>query len=476
MAIYSCSVKTVSRSGGRSATAAAAYRNAEQITDHRTGEVHDYSRRSGVDAVIPFAPAGMVPQPSAQLWNQAELAERRKNSTVAREVLIALPHELQPDQRHSLVQQIAQRLADRYQVAGTAAIHQPDQEGDNRNHHAHVLMTTRRLEKTGDLGAKTRELDAKATGAGEVKWIRAMVAGETNSALARAGLAERVDHRSLAEQQAAALEAGDQQRADELDRLPTVHEGPTVTDIRRRGGESQVAKINDARRDASAERAAVRDELRQVEAEIHQIEDARARRDVELAQELAALVQGEQQAHAAQLDTVAVQQERRRLEAQIKELDQPAFHPPRWEEAKALRIGLDQARQRCQVWQQEHRFMARLMGVVGLEPGPVRAVRQAQERFKQSPAVREAAEWQREVREREKALSEACTRLERLRERLPPDPDPSNASERPQEASGVNHQASLAQQFNAGLAALQGRHPDPDRDPEPGVRRGPRLG
>ena len=309
MAIYSCSVKAVSRSGGRSATAAAAYRNAEEITDQRTGEVHDYTRRSGVDAVVAFAPAGMEPMRSARLWNLAEAAEKRKNSTVAREVLVALPHELGPDQRHALVQQIAKRLADRYQVAGTAAIHRPDRGGDNRNSHAHILMTTRRIDPdTGELGAKTRELDDKMTGAAEVRWIRAMVAGETNAALARAGLAERVDHRSLEDQQAAALEAGDQQRADELDRLPTVHEGPTATAIRRRGGWSYMAEINDDRRTANEERAVARDELRQVEAEIHQIEDARARRDAELRQELSELVASEQQHHATDLEHLAEQQ------------------------------------------------------------------------------------------------------------------------------------------------------------------------
>ncbi|MDR5363984.1 MobA/MobL family protein, partial [Salmonella enterica subsp. enterica serovar Typhimurium] len=59
VAIYSASVKTVSRGGGRSATAAAAYRNGEEITDERTGEVHDYRRRTGVEHVASFAPEGM---------------------------------------------------------------------------------------------------------------------------------------------------------------------------------------------------------------------------------------------------------------------------------------------------------------------------------------------------------------------------------------------------------------------------------
>lgn len=282
MAIYSASVKTVSRGGGRSATAAAAYRNGEEITDERTGEVHDYRRRTGVEHVASFAPEGMAPQPSAELWNRAEAAEVRKNARVAREVLVALPAELTPEQRRELAQGIAQALADRYGTAGTLAVHTPDREGDQRNHHAHILMTTRRLEPSGALGEKTRELDDVKRGPQEVEWVRAMIEARTNHALERAGSEARVDRRSLVEQRAAALEAGDQERAAELDRLPTIHEGPRVTAIRRECEREQRAplapvtrlQVNNDRRQLAADRA----ELGSVSAQIIDIEQARAER------------------------------------------------------------------------------------------------------------------------------------------------------------------------------------------------------
>lgn len=282
MAIYSASVKTVSRGGGRSATAAAAYRNGEEITDERTGEVHDYRRRTGVEHVASFAPEGMAPQPSAELWNRAEAAEVRKNARVAREVLVALPAELTPAQRRELAQGIAQALADRYGTAGTLAVHTPDREGDQRNHHAHILMTTRRLEPSGALGEKTRELDDVKRGPQEVEWVRAMIEARTNHALERAGSAERVDRRSLVEQRAAALEAGELERAAELDRLPTIHEGPRVTAIRRECEREQRAplapvtrlQVNNDRRQLAADRA----ELGSVSAQIIDIEQARAER------------------------------------------------------------------------------------------------------------------------------------------------------------------------------------------------------
>ncbi len=51
MAIYHLRATMISRSAGRSATAAAAYRVGERIEDHRTGLTFDYRARGGVDHV-----------------------------------------------------------------------------------------------------------------------------------------------------------------------------------------------------------------------------------------------------------------------------------------------------------------------------------------------------------------------------------------------------------------------------------------
>ncbi|WP_337957924.1 MobQ family relaxase [Pseudomonas sp.] len=282
VALYSVSVKPVSRSSGRSATAAAAYRNAERIIDMRTGDIHDYTRRSGVDHVESFAPVGMAPQSGSELWNKAEAAEVRKNARVAREVLVALPHELDQVQRRELAKSIAQGLADRYGTAGTLAVHQPDREGDNRNHHVHILMTTRRLDTSGQLGEKTRELDDVKRGPQEVEWIRTMIEERTNQSLERAGVEARVDRRSLIEQRAAALDAGDMDRAAELDRPATLHEGPRVTQIRResaRKGRAPLGALDRAAaNDHTRELVTNRAELGMVSAQIFNFEKARAER------------------------------------------------------------------------------------------------------------------------------------------------------------------------------------------------------
>ena len=325
MAIYSASVKPVSRGGGRSATAAAAYRNAERIIDERTGEVHDYTRRSGVEHTASFAPSGMEPQPAAELWNRAEAAETRRNARVAREVLVALPHELTPQQRSELAQGIAQALADRYRTAGTLAVHQPDREGDQRNHHAHILMTTRRLEPSGELGEKTRELDDVKRGPQEVEWIRAMVEERTNHALERAGIEARVDRRSLEQQRAAALEAGDQERAAALDRLPTIHEGPRVTQIRREAerqgrqplGNVTRLEVNNDRRQLAADRS----ELRQV-AQVIDFAQAKAAREQVRADALAQAAELRQRMAAELAERRAQEQARADVLAKAAEMRQ----------------------------------------------------------------------------------------------------------------------------------------------------------
>ena len=243
MASYHLSVKTVKRSAGRSATAAAAYRAAERIACEREGRVHDYACKQGVEATMLVVPEGAPDwaQDRERLWNAAEAAERRKDSVVAREWEVALPAELSPEGRLDLARGFAERLVERYGVAADVAIHAPHREGDQRNWHAHVLTTTRALEADG-LGPKTKALDARATGGAEITAMREVWAGLQNEALERAerergleaGELDRVDHRSLAAQREAALERGDERAAEALERLAEVKLGPAASAMERR--------------------------------------------------------------------------------------------------------------------------------------------------------------------------------------------------------------------------------------------------
>lgn len=146
MAIYHANIKTISRSKGHSSIAAAAYRAGLLLSDERTGQRHDYRRRDGVVETRCMAPVGSpawAVDPH-QLWAEAERAERRKDSTVAREFEFALPHELDEDQRSSLATDVTRALVERYGFAAQASIHSPGSKG-GLNHHVHILATTRRI-------------------------------------------------------------------------------------------------------------------------------------------------------------------------------------------------------------------------------------------------------------------------------------------------------------------------------------------
>ena len=255
MAIYHLSVKTVSRSAGRSATAAAAYRAGVEITDERTGEVHDYRRKGGVESAALIVPAGAPKWAAdrAALWNAAEKSETRKNSTVAREFEIALPSELSADERQKLAHAFAIEIVKRHGCAADVAIHAPGKEGDNRNHHAHILCTTRRLTPDG-FGEKCRELDDRKTK--EVDRWRERFATLQNEHLERAGVAERVDHRSL--------------KAQGIEREPTQHLGPAATGYERRTGQSSRLRLDFGQE--VAERLARAREAGELERQSHQVD------------------------------------------------------------------------------------------------------------------------------------------------------------------------------------------------------------
>ena len=152
LAIYHCSMKPIARASGRSAVASAAYRAGQCLTNERDGLTHDFTRRDGVEHSEIVLPEGVSAEwalDRSALWNAAELAEKRKDARVAREFEIALPHELSQDERLEAARAFARDLADRYGAAVDFAIHAPHQPSDVRNHHAHVMMTTRKVISEG---------------------------------------------------------------------------------------------------------------------------------------------------------------------------------------------------------------------------------------------------------------------------------------------------------------------------------------
>lgn len=252
IAIYSAITVPLGRRSGRSSVSAAAYRAGIELFESAISHLHDYSHRGGVvkDASRIFFPDGELVD-RAELWNGAEAAERRVDSRTAREWKLAIPHELPPLARSELAYEFAKHLVDRYGVAVDVAIHLPSRRGDDRNHHAHVLSTTRRVSRmeggTLVFGNKTSielaDKDRKKAGipgraADEIKEMRALWSTLANEALARHGHDGCIDHRSYVDQ---AKSSG---MPEELAFLPMIHLGPGATNLERKGTRTLPGNIN----------------------------------------------------------------------------------------------------------------------------------------------------------------------------------------------------------------------------------------
>ncbi len=355
MAIYHLSVKPISRKGGRSATAAAAYRAAEKIHDLTSDQVFDYTRKRGVEhaeIVLPTEAArrdiNWARDRQAQ-WNAAEASENRSNSRVAREYEIALPHELNREQRVELVRAFSKDLADRYGIGVDFAIHAPHRHGDERNHHAHVLTTTRTIE-AGGLGAKSEiewsDGNRRKAGLGpakeEITVIRERWETLTNEYLKEHGIEARIDHRSL--------------EAQGIEREPQSHLGPAVSGMERRGIETEVGKRLDAEALAAAqqrlERAA---ELGKIERERAQLErsildlsgdlqSAKRERERQVSEPLATKPQSVQEIQRQAREAwLALRAEQRAAELAAEQTPQKAAEKTR-EPARESTLTLDEQR------------------------------------------------------------------------------------------------------------------------------------
>ncbi|WLF71112.1 MobQ family relaxase (plasmid) [Clostridium septicum] len=251
MAIYHFSAQIISRSNGSSSVGSSAYRSGEKIENERTGEVHDYTRKTGIEYTEIIAPSNAPEWASdrTKLWNEVEKIEKSKNSQLAREINIALPKELSLEKQIELTREfVKDTFVDKGMVADIS-IHDT-QKG---NPHAHIMLTMRPFEN-GEWGAKSKKeyvLDKQGNKQYDKKsrtykcktvkttdwdnkekieeW-REQWAKHTNKSLERAGIADRVDHRSYKDQG--------------INKVATKHEGQVVRAMESRGQETDIGSYN----------------------------------------------------------------------------------------------------------------------------------------------------------------------------------------------------------------------------------------
>ena len=225
-----------------SAVGASAYRSGEILKNEYDGVTHDFTRKRGIAhteiLLPPHAPPDFADR--STLWNSVEKIEKAKNSQLAREIEVALPVELDREKQIQLVREYVQ---DNFVSAGMCAdIAFHDKK--NGNPHAHIMLTMRPLEQSGEWGAKskkeyildkngqriklkngsfkTRKVDLtdwNDKGKAEV-WRQAW-ADVTNKYLAEQNIPQRIDHRSYERQG--------------IEQIPTVHMGVAATQMERKG-------------------------------------------------------------------------------------------------------------------------------------------------------------------------------------------------------------------------------------------------
>ena len=194
MAIYHLEGKIISRSQGRSAVAAAAYRACERLVDERTGLTHDFTRKGAdrVQAEI-LLPASAPREFSDRetLWNAVEVVEKRKDAQLCREFNIALPRELTETQNWLLAKAfVHSEFVERGMIADVA-FHRGHKSQAGQPH-VHVMLTLRSISAEG-FGPKVREWNDRAL---LMHWREAW-ADHCNRRFLGLDLDLRIDHRTL---------------------------------------------------------------------------------------------------------------------------------------------------------------------------------------------------------------------------------------------------------------------------------------
>ena len=173
MAIQFARARYIARSSGGSAVRSAAYNARDAITAERTGELYYFKHRDAPHHHEVLLPEGAGEQfrNASVLWNAAEAAEKRKDAQVAREIVLALPADKGINDEDRI--ELARSFATQHFVAKGLAVqldvhapHEGAEESERANWHAHLLITTRRIEGENFAAKKARDLDPEVRRAG----------------------------------------------------------------------------------------------------------------------------------------------------------------------------------------------------------------------------------------------------------------------------------------------------------------------
>ena len=236
--------------------ASAAYRAGEKLHSQYYGEDSNYTNKGGVICTEILLPPH-VPREYADretLWNAVEKAERGKKAQLAYSFDISFQNEFSMEENISLARQfLIEHFVSRGMVVDFA-VHEPEkEEGGINNPHFHFLCPIRPIEQNGEWGLKQKReyvLDENGNripdGKGDyvfnavpttdwgsaetLEFWREQWAVMCNAKFEEKGLDIRIDHRSYERQG--------------IELLPTVHEGPTVRAMEKKGIKTEKGEFN----------------------------------------------------------------------------------------------------------------------------------------------------------------------------------------------------------------------------------------
>ena len=216
------------RSKGQSAVAGAAYQSGEKLFSEYDQKTKNYSGKRGILYTEIMLPSNAPPKYAnrEKLWNSVEAVQKQWNAQLARRFVLALPKEVPPEQYPQMVRDYCEKQFVSKGMVADFAIHDPAPPGHNV--HCHVMLTLRAMDEPG-------------------KWRQGW-ADTVNRYLEAAGRPERLDLRSYERQG--------------LDVIPTVHMGPAVAQMERRGIQTNIGNLNRDIKAANQMLSAIRKTIR----------------------------------------------------------------------------------------------------------------------------------------------------------------------------------------------------------------------
>ena len=282
MAIYHLQIKIIGRGEKcqcHSATAGSAYRSASKILDERTGILHDYTKKTGVEYSEIMTPehAPEWANDRAILWNEVEKIEKSSDAQLSREIEMSLPKELNKEQHIELVREyVKENFVNRGMVADFS-IH----DKRDGNPHCHIMLTMRPFNQDGTWGAKSKKeyiLDkngnktydkkgnAKSRKINTTDWDnrenaekwRANWAEKSNEHLRKAGYDKThyIDHRSYERQG--------------IEKIPTKHMGAKAHYLEKRGIKTEIGELNRQIKQFNQEKIVELEKYRQLKKELQE--------------------------------------------------------------------------------------------------------------------------------------------------------------------------------------------------------------